>query len=116
MTRFSTCRSLRFFDAVDETALRQAFIDVMTRHTVLRSRFVEQQGEVVQVVVPAAELSDYQWFRFSQETPAGNAAALLADAGQHRFDLAAELPLRAAARCGQRPTAAVAAVPPCGAG
>ena len=56
--------SLRFFDAVDETALRQAFIDVMTRHTVLRSRFVEQQGEVVQVVVPAAELSDYQWFRF----------------------------------------------------
>lgn len=86
--------SLRFFDAVDETALRQAFIDVMTRHTVLRSRFVEQQGEVVQVVVPAAELSDYQWFRFSQETPAGNAAALLADAGQHRFDLAAELPLR----------------------
>ncbi|MBE4974553.1 condensation domain-containing protein [Serratia ureilytica] len=86
--------SLRFFDEVDETALRQAFIDVMTRHTVLRSRFVEQQGEVVQVVVPAAELSDYQWFRFSQETPAGNAAALLADAGQHRFDLAAELPLR----------------------
>lgn len=36
--------SLRFFDAVDETALHQAFIDVMTRHTVLRSRFVEQQG------------------------------------------------------------------------
>lgn len=87
--------SLRFFDAVDETALHQAFIDVMTRHTVLRSRFVEQQGEVVQVVVPAAELPDYQWFRFSHETPAGNAAALLADAGQHRFDLAAELPLRA---------------------
>ncbi|MBH2914061.1 condensation protein [Serratia marcescens] len=86
--------SLRFFDAVDETALRQAFIDVMTRHTVLRSRFVEQQGAVVQVVVPAAELSEYQWFRFSHETPAGNAAALLADAGQHRFDLAAELPLR----------------------
>lgn len=86
--------SLRFFDAVDETALHQAFIDVMTRHTVLRSRFVEQQGEVVQVVVPAAELPDYQWFRFSHETPAGNAAALLADAGQHRFDLAAELPLR----------------------
>ncbi|OKB64675.1 condensation protein [Serratia marcescens] len=86
--------SLRFFDAVDETALRQAFIDVMTRHTVLRSRFVERQGEVVQVVVPAAELPDYQWFRFSHETPAGNAAALLADAGQHRFDLAAELPLR----------------------
>ncbi|CUZ01302.1 Dimodular nonribosomal peptide synthase [Serratia marcescens] len=87
--------SLRFFDAVDETALQQAFIDVMTRHTVLRSRFVEQQGEVVQVVVPAAELPDYQWFRFSHETPAGNAAALLAAAGQHRFDLAAELPLRA---------------------
>ncbi|HAT4983153.1 TPA: condensation protein [Serratia marcescens] len=86
--------SLRFFDAVDETVLRQAFIDVMTRHTVLRSRFVEQQGEVVQVVVPAAELTDYSWFRFSHETPAGNAAALLADAGQHRFDLAAELPLR----------------------
>ncbi|WP_338858905.1 condensation domain-containing protein [Serratia marcescens] len=86
--------SLRFFDAVDETALRQAFIDVMIRHTVLRSRFVEQQDEVVQVVVPAAELSDYSWFRFSHETPAGNAAALLADAGQHRFDLAAELPLR----------------------
>lgn len=86
--------SLRFFDEVDETALRQAFIDVMTRHTVLRSRFVEQQGEVVQMVVPAAELADYSWFRFSHETPAGNAAALLADAGQHRFDLAAELPLR----------------------
>lgn len=86
--------SLRFFDPVDETALRQAFIDVMTRHSALRSRFVERQGEVRQQVVPAAELPDYGWFRFSHETPAGDAGALLAHAGQHRFDLSAELPLR----------------------
>ncbi|CAI0882176.1 condensation domain-containing protein [Serratia entomophila] len=86
--------SIRFFDSVDETALRQAFIDVMTRHTVLRSLFVEQQGEVRQQVVPAAELPDYSWFHFSHEIPAGDASALLAQAGQHRFNLAAELPLR----------------------
>ncbi|TFZ52539.1 condensation protein [Serratia proteamaculans] len=84
-----------FLDPVDETALRQAFIDVMTRHSVLRSLFIERDGEVYQQVVPAADLLDYGWFYFSDETPVGNASELLARAGDHRFDLTAELPLRA---------------------
>ncbi len=41
-----------FLDPVDETALRQAFIDVMTRHSVLRSLFITRDGEVCQQVVP----------------------------------------------------------------
>lgn len=87
--------AINFLDPVDEMALRQAFIDVMTRHSVLRSLFIEHQGEVRQQVVPAAELLDYEWFHFSYETPAGNASELLARAGDHRFDLTRELPLRA---------------------
>ncbi|CAI1013459.1 condensation domain-containing protein [Serratia quinivorans] len=83
-----------FLDPVDETALRQAFIDVMTRHSVLRSLFIDRDGEVYQQVVPAADLLDYGWFHFSDQTPAGNASELLARAGDHRFDLTAELPLR----------------------
>ncbi|MGO2441950.1 MAG: condensation domain-containing protein [Serratia proteamaculans] len=87
--------AISFLDPVDETALRQAFIDVMTRHSVLRSLFIQRQGEVYQQVVPVAELLDYAWFSFSDDTPAGNASELLARAGDHRFDLTAELPLRA---------------------
>jgi hypothetical protein len=87
--------AISFLDPVDETALRQAFIDVMTRHSVLRSLFIERHGEVCQQVVPAAELLDYAWFRFSHETPAGNGSELLAKAGEHRFNLTTELPLRA---------------------
>lgn len=87
--------AISFLDPVDEGALRQAFIDVMVRHSVLRSLFIEQQGEVCQQVVPAVELPDYAWFRFSHETPPGDASEMLAKAGEHRFNLAAELPLRA---------------------
>ncbi|WP_346827128.1 condensation domain-containing protein [Serratia inhibens] len=87
--------AISFLDPVDEEALRQAFIDVMVRHSVLRSLFIEQQGEVCQQVVPAVELPDYAWFRFSHETPPGDASEMLAKAGEHRFNLAAELPLRA---------------------
>ncbi len=87
--------AISFLDPVDETVLRQAFIDVMTRHSVLRSLFIERDGEVCQQVVPTADLLDYGWFHFSDETPTGNGSELLARAGDHRFDLTAELPLRA---------------------
>lgn len=87
--------AVRFLDEVDEQALRQAFIDVMVRHSVLRSLFISSAGEVRQRVVPQAGLSDYRWFFFSDGRAAGDIDAMLAEVGDHQFDLACELPFRA---------------------
>lgn len=86
--------AVRFMDEVDEQALHQAFIDVMVRHSVLRSLFVVSAHEVTQHVVPQAELHDYIWFFYSDETTTSDIDTLLAAAGVYQFDLACELPLR----------------------
>ncbi|WP_017349749.1 condensation domain-containing protein [Pantoea sp. A4] len=87
--------AIRFLDAVDEDALRQAFIDVMVRHSVLRSLFIPGPDGVRQQVVAEAALSDYQWFGYSDRAPAGEWEAVLAQVSDYQFDLTRELPLRA---------------------
>ena len=94
-----------FLDPVDETALRQAFIDVMTRRTAYCARCLSTET--------ARYISRWCWrpicwitagFISPDETPAGNASELLVRAGDHRFDLTTELPLRATflQGCGHR--------------
>lgn len=54
--------ALRFLDAIDEEIFRQAFSDILVRHSGLRSVFVDIGGEIYQQVIPPQMLSQYEWF------------------------------------------------------
>ena len=82
--------ALDFLEPVDEALYRRAFTDVLERHSGLRSLFRQEDGAIVQQVVPAAELSQYKWFWTSAES----AGVDRRDEAQHHFDLAKELPFR----------------------
>lgn len=86
--------ALRFVDPVDEVVFEQAFRDLMLRHSVLRSLFTTQDGQVMQRVVSEAELAQYRWFWYSQDTGPVDRQAMLNQEASHVFDLAKELPLR----------------------
>ncbi|MEV6099421.1 amino acid adenylation domain-containing protein [Nocardia sp. NPDC051981] len=85
--------ALRLFGPVDTTALAAAVGDLVARHESLRTVFPEIDGVPVQrvlgvdaatVVVPVAELGQ-----------AGDIDVSVKAEAAHRFDLAAEIPLRA---------------------
>ncbi|MEV8435783.1 amino acid adenylation domain-containing protein [Actinosynnema sp. NPDC051121] len=77
--------ALRLRGDLDVTALRAALADVVARHESLRTVFPQVDGEPVQLVLDTApELA---------VVPAEDAD--VADLSSHRFDLAAEPPLRA---------------------
>ncbi|MFC3395401.1 condensation domain-containing protein [Brenneria rubrifaciens] len=86
--------ALRFLDPVDETAFRQALLDVLERHTGLRTLFNEREGEVRQHVVAFSDLPSYQWFGYSHQSEASDWRERLAEEAGYRFNLAEELPLR----------------------
>ncbi|WP_330333710.1 amino acid adenylation domain-containing protein [Streptomyces sp. NBC_00536] len=84
---------LRLTEAVDAVALQAALDDVVGRHETLRTVFPETGGEPCQVIVPAAAglvpLSVVG-------TDEGGARERIAELSALPFDLASELPLRAA--------------------
>ncbi|MCP4564752.1 MAG: agrobactine synthetase subunit F [Bosea sp.] len=82
--------ALDFLEPVDEALYGRAFTDVLERHPCLRSLFREDGQDMVQQVVPAAELSQYKWFWTSAESVGVDRR----DEAQHHFDLAKELPFR----------------------
>ncbi|NAW68693.1 peptide synthetase [Vibrio sp. V27_P1S3P104] len=86
--------ALRFLDRVDEEIFRQAFEDVMYRHSALRTLFMMEGETVKQSVVPEKELSDYRWFWHSDEAGQVDCQAVLNQEAAHVFDLSAELPVR----------------------
>ncbi|MFG2162972.1 non-ribosomal peptide synthase/polyketide synthase [Streptomyces olivaceus] len=84
---------VRLSGRVDVGALGAALGDVVGRHEALRTRFPQVEGEPFQEVVPVAEAR--------VELPvvpvaAGELEARIEEVSGHVFDLAAELPLRAA--------------------
>ncbi|MCQ6252821.1 non-ribosomal peptide synthase/polyketide synthase [Streptomyces malaysiensis] len=84
---------LRLAGRVDVGALRRAVGDVLARHETLRTRFPEVDGEPYQEIVPVAETP--------VELPVipvddGELEARIAEVSGYVFDLAVELPLRAA--------------------
>ncbi|MFD0969298.1 amino acid adenylation domain-containing protein, partial [Plantactinospora endophytica] len=79
---------VRLDGAVDPAALEAALLDVVQRHESLRTTFVERDGVVAQVVVPAR-------LPMSVLRVAGDPMAEVAEAARHRFDLATEPPIRA---------------------
>ncbi len=84
---YNTSIFLRISGDLDAGALRRALTAIAARHEVLRSRLVHRDDELVQVVTDQPEVP----FRYLPEPAEG---ALREHAG-HRFDLAAEPPLRA---------------------
>ncbi|MFI0982766.1 amino acid adenylation domain-containing protein [Streptomyces sp. NPDC021093] len=84
--------AVRLTGELDHVALEAALVDVVGRHEVLRTRFVEESGEPFQVVLdgeqarPAVELVEL-------EEP-GRLESALAEAAAYGFDLAAGVPLR----------------------
>ncbi|MFI5497059.1 amino acid adenylation domain-containing protein [Actinoplanes sp. NPDC051859] len=78
--------SLRLTGSLDEAALRAAIQDVLSRHEVLRTLLVERDGQLQQIVAPTADILVVDDFT----------EARLADFVRARFDLATDLPARAA--------------------
>jgi len=82
--------ALDFLEPVDEALYGRAFTDILERHPGLRSLFRQEGEDMVQQVVPVAELSQYKWFWTSAES----VGVARHDEAQHHFDLAKELPFR----------------------
>src|SRR5262250_1098152 len=59
---------LRFTGALDTAALRAAFQDVMVRHEVLRTVFVEVDGEPFQRILDPAEV-ELPWTDWGRVAP-----------------------------------------------
>ncbi|POT58302.1 chromosome condensation protein [Citrobacter amalonaticus] len=86
--------ALRFLDSVNEEIFRQAFSDILVRHSALRSVFVDIAGEIYQQVIPPEMLSQYDWFWFSNEQGAVPLETALKRAAEYHFELDNELPIR----------------------
>ncbi|WP_073967626.1 non-ribosomal peptide synthetase [Streptomyces sp. CB02460] len=85
--------AMRLTGAVDTEALRLALTDTVVRHESLRTLFSATDGEAGQVVLPAGEIRlDLPVVPAEEHTLDG----LLGAEAARTFDLAAELPLRAA--------------------
>ncbi|WP_435260646.1 condensation domain-containing protein, partial [Streptomyces sp. 1222.5] len=85
--------ALRLSGRVDTDALRRALTDVVVRHEALRTVFRVEDGEAYQLVLPADGVDvPLPVVPATEDTLAG----LLAGESAKVFDLAAELPVRAA--------------------
>ncbi|WP_231969182.1 MULTISPECIES: condensation domain-containing protein, partial [unclassified Mycobacterium] len=81
---------------LDVDALGAALADVVARHESLRTVFVAPEGTPQQVVIPA-ERADFGWRVVDAEGwPANRLQGAIEATARHTFDLATEIPLRAA--------------------
>ena len=86
---------LRLGGRLDVAALGAALVDVVGRHESLRTLFVAPGGVPQQVVIPP-ERADFGWQVVDAGGwPAARLRAGVEEAVGYRFDLAAEIPLRA---------------------
>ncbi|MFJ9743353.1 non-ribosomal peptide synthase/polyketide synthase [Streptomyces sp. NPDC101166] len=84
---------LRLTGRLDRPALITALRDVIGRHEVLRTRFPVADGEPYQRIV---ELDDLVWEPSVHTVRPAELAGAVAEVAEHVFDLAAEVPIRAA--------------------
>ncbi len=82
----------RIWGPLDRDALAAALHDVIERHEVLRTVYAERDGEPVQRIIPAEQVSVPIT---SAPCPADGVDAALAASCAHEFDLAADPPVRA---------------------
>ncbi|MCO1578421.1 amino acid adenylation domain-containing protein [Crossiella sp. SN42] len=81
--------ALRLTGELDEPALRAAVRDLADRHAILRTRYLEQDGEPVQLIDPAARIP------FTTVTTDGDPLDLVHADLHEPFDLTTQLPARA---------------------
>jgi hypothetical protein len=87
--------ALKFSTPIDEQVFQQAFLDTIVRHHSLRTLFlVEDDEEILQRIVPATTLKDYQWFFPSSTQGEHSASELLSLEANYSFDLTQQLPVR----------------------
>ncbi|MER7101615.1 non-ribosomal peptide synthetase [Streptomyces humidus] len=84
--------TLRLTGPLRAPALREALADVIARHEALRTVFAEHDGEPCQRILDMAEVTVPLPVREADGAALDEAVR---DAARHRFDLAAEIPLRA---------------------
>lgn len=84
---------IRMRGRVDLKGLRAAFLDVLTRHEILRTIYDEVDGQPIQRIIGPAELSlpwtDWGWI------PPEQVADVLSSSVREGFDLSVDLPVRA---------------------
>lgn len=83
--------AFRVTGGLDVAALTTALTDVADRHEALRTVFTECDGELFQHILPPGTRPDVQF----AECAAHQLDERIAAAAAHRFDLSAEIPLRA---------------------
>nr|APD72136.1 non-ribosomal peptide synthetase 5 [Streptomyces sp.] len=89
---YNLALALRMAGALDRDALRSALADVVRRHEVLRTLLPDDDGTPYQVVLDADTAQPELVVSKCAEK---DLSAALTAAARYRFDLAAELPLRA---------------------
>ncbi|WP_405402111.1 amino acid adenylation domain-containing protein [Streptomyces sp. NBC_01104] len=95
-TAYSIPVAVRLSGPVDRAALAAAFRDLLLRHEALRTVFPVADGEPYQRVLGPEEPETLGWELRCAEAGSGELARTLAGESGRPFDLAAELPLRAA--------------------
>ncbi|WP_425335590.1 amino acid adenylation domain-containing protein [Ralstonia pseudosolanacearum] len=79
---------LRLKGELDEDALRRALDRIVARHEALRTRFVAEDGQAVQLIVPADVGLTLEWVDLSTEEASEHQLGLLAEAeARAAFDL-----------------------------
>ena len=92
---YNAAAALRLGGRLDAEALGAALADVVGRHESLRTLLPAVEGIPRQLVVPA-EGADFGWDVIDASGwPEGRLGEAIGAAARHRFDLAAEIPLRA---------------------
>ncbi|MFD4504153.1 amino acid adenylation domain-containing protein, partial [Streptomyces sp. NPDC058457] len=89
-TAYNLPTTYRVYGELDAVALERALGDVVARHESLRTVFRESADDVVQVILPEADLALHHVTCAEHEL-----AGVLDDLGSHVFDLSRDLPLRA---------------------
>ena len=92
---YNIAAALRLHGNLDADALGAALADVVDRHESLRTLFPAVEGVPRQVVVPV-EQADFGWQVIDASAwPGSRLAEAVGAATRHRFDLGAQIPMRA---------------------
>ncbi|MDX2705104.1 non-ribosomal peptide synthase/polyketide synthase [Streptomyces sp. PA03-6a] len=87
--------ALRLTGTLNTDALHTALHDVVRRHESLRTVITTVDGQPYQRTLDADAIGDLLTVVDAEQVPRPELTRLVADAAQHRFDLAGEIPLRA---------------------
>lgn len=80
---------------IDGDALRSSFLDIVTRHEILRTRFFEEDGKLQGEVTPIAELAfGAEFYSEANLTDRGDLATVFAAEAETVLDVSREIPIK----------------------